>query len=137
VDCPRVPANDICTNATMIDTLPFTTEGNNEQASVAGYNSWATSCVLVQETSPTTWYKVSLQGNGATCVKASLFGYSFDAILAVYSSADSCKNLGCIDQSNSDTVAWKAEEGETDYVVVASSGEWTRGPFSLEISVSV
>jgi len=137
VDCPRVPANDICTNATMIDTLPFTTEGNNRLASIAGSDSGATSCDLVQETFPTIWYKVSLQFNGATCVKASLFAYSFDPILAVYSIASSCENLSCVDQSNSDTVTWKADEGETYYVVLASSDEWTRGPFGLDISVSL
>ena len=94
MECSRLPGNDLCVNATMIDMLPFTTKGNNVLASVAGSDSGATSCDLVQETSSTLWYKVSLQANGAACVKAEL-DFS-GTVLAVYSSLGSCQDLGCM-----------------------------------------
>jgi len=120
----------------MIDMLPFTTKGNNVLASVAGSDSGATSCDLVQETSSTLWYKVSLQANGAACVKAELNTDYFDTVLAVYSSLGSCQDLGCMYQSYSyHSVMWKAEEGESYYVVVASYYYWTSGPFRLRFSV--
>lgn len=138
-ECPQVPTNDVCDTSTLIESLPFRTEGNNERASIEGSDGSATLCYLVQETSQTVWYQVSLQTTGTTCIKAELSSDFYPSVLAVYSSGGSCQDLSCLAQSYYYPVVWKAMEGETYYVVVANDfmgSDNIGGPFTLEMWVS-
>jgi len=137
VECPQAPTNYICTNAKTIDTLPFTAEGSNEQASPVGVDSPATSCGVVGPgSSRGVWYL--LQGDNR-CYRASTKGSTFDTILAVYDTTDGCEALLCLkenDDYNDSTsqVSWATTTG-TDYYILAA-GYWDSiGEYNLTVEV--
>jgi len=136
-ECPQVPTNDICTNATMVDTLPFIAEGSNELASPVGEDDSATTCsVVVPGATRSVWYR--LQGDNR-CYRASTQGSTFDTVLAVYNTTNGCEGLLCLKENDNfidatSQVSWATAAG-TDYFIFVT-GYWDSiGEYSLTVEV--
>ena len=135
-DCPTVPANDLCTNATAIDSFPFTYSGSLELASMT--NSSETGGCFYED-ARTVWFEVATKENN-TCYQADLqlddFEYGW---LSVHE--DNCTSLQCLSQGEGApaSVTWTADAGEKILLAV-SQPAWRPGPgsrYALTVKVCI
>jgi hypothetical protein len=128
--------NDRCLTATSVGTLPFVISASNSLASIAGYNSPATTCNRVDGQAKAVWY--DFVGDGS-CVSASVVGEGFDAILALYE-GDECGSITCVDQINIDPfgrglLSWRSGNGTAYKILVAGANGRQSGDYVLGITV--
>lgn len=136
-ECPPRPSNDRCTNATAIESFPFSTSANVVGARNVIFGSSASSCYYVGPDNKGVWYQ--LDGDGS-CVNVALQS-NFPAGIAVYGSDGSCNNLTCAFQSEDlqfggSNYTFSTEAGQTYYILVGGFDD-NVGFFSLDVSVSI
>jgi len=135
VDCPTIPANDLCDDAIAV-TVPSSTAGTTEYATV---DDNAPECGT-EITAPGVWYSVIGTGNtmtATTCDSAT----TYDSKLSVY--CGGCADPVCIDGNDDDcalpgqglnsTVTWCSNVGE-EYLILVHGFSSGSGPFLLDIS---
>jgi hypothetical protein len=128
----RCISNGACEDAIDagdIASQPFVDSRSNEFSSLEG-NSSALSCFSVSHDSRTMWYTVTGFGE---CVSASVVS-TFSSVLAVY--AGDCESLECLKFTSysDDVLTWRAENGTTYKLVLASSFGPESGDFLLTIA---
>lgn len=135
-DCRQF--NDVCSNATKIERLPYITTGNTANVVVPDTNQTTSnhtnsSCSTIDQKSPILYYELA----GTGCVSASLTSTSFSASLGLYT-GDHCNSSSATCQyetaDGDNIVTWLAEEGITYRLAVGSriaSGGSSNGTFTL------
>ena len=136
--CPEPSTNINCALAEMIDVIPFNTTGDTSFVPGIGFGP-ATQCYGIEAESSTVWYEMAAVTE-RTCYRATVvfedYGYG---TLATYKGT-SCSNLTCwYDFEGGDTASayFDVTPGERSFIVVADRPYDTKGPFSLEVDVSI
>ncbi len=134
--CP--PANDACSTATEIATLPYNT---SEDASGATNNDgFITTCSYGMNDG--VWFKFVPANDGTVDITATPNGW--DAKLAVYSGND-CSSLSCADNADdnlsggAESVSVSVTAGTTYWINVgywSGSTDGSEGPFDLSVTSS-
>jgi hypothetical protein len=114
VDCQ---ANDDCTSAFPINSLPFVDVSTTRLSTSNGYNSSAHSCNSLDPVLKSNWYQIVSESN--TRLSVSIGSGPAFAQLFVYKGND-CNALELVGEAvdDSTTVEWKSEEGKRYYISI-------------------
>lgn len=125
----QVPANDKCSAATTISSVPFNL--NSVDTSLATSDVNTTIC-NVNAADVGIWY--SFLGNGKI-VTIQLLNPTFNAKIALFSGT--CSVLTCVEDSGSgDVLTWPAIL-DVPYLVLVSGVSQSKGTFNLVVTVRV
>lgn len=132
--CATAPANDNCSNAAVISSLPYTSAIVNTLAAVTDEPSVSTSCGTIGSN---VWYKVT--GTGGNMTASTVNGTTnFDNEVRVYSgSCGSFTSVVCNDNFSGTQAqaSWCSTPGVEYYITVGSSSNGTAtGDFQLTVT---
>jgi len=128
-----LPTNRVCTNSTVIESVPFDDHGSTFLVDPVGEENIDPVCSPITSSSKGAWYLV--QGDGCRYT-ASTEGSAFDAVLAVYFTFSGCESLFCHSNNNGLTseISWKTTPGVEFYLFVAGLNGDT-GTYNLTVTV--
>ena len=135
------PANNACSNATFVPSLPFLETGETSGAArddnAADEESDA--CSAVERRSKIVWYE--FEGDGS-CFSVSLSGSGFDTALALY--AGDCGSLECMKGNDdfgpedlSSRLSWETDLGVRYKLAVGGADIFDAGFYQLNVTVSI
>lgn len=135
----EVPTNSECENATVIDTLPFDTDGSLARATREEYWIPDENCYFLSNGYTTVWYSIDLGNNETECLTASLRFDNYEYALLGALVGSSCGELECVgsNEGSSSTLSLKLEPGETYYLVVAQYSPSFSSGYELQLTVRV
>lgn len=126
--------NDLCDNATQVDSIPFVDAASNILATREDSGRPGVNCYVAERMSNTVWYE--LDGDGS-CWSASVVGEGFDAGLVLFDGV-ACDRMLCANENyfgNSNVVTWQSEIGSTYKLMVGGLYGAQAGDYILAITV--
>jgi len=120
----------VCSNATVIGSIPFTSSGST--SFIVGESYYAHNCSSIGDGSPTAFYE--FRGTGE-CVVASLTS-NFASAFGLYSGT--CSDSACLLEleAGDDIISWNAERGTLYRLAVGGIRNGTTGDFTLALAPS-
>jgi len=126
--------NGVCSNSTLIDSVPFVDNGLiSPYPDPVGADSAPTTCDFIRSATRGVWYL--LQGDGR-CYSASTEGSAINTLLAVYDAEAGCEGLTCMYERryHNETLHWISTAGAGYYIFVAGFPDET-GQYVLNVAV--